>query len=362
VNFAYDEIGIKFTEEILDALNEVGTFELLLNRAVIAYDEFREYFLRDIVPNSINVKFEWQSLLLVLYGFFKGLETEKRQAQMAEVQEILSKYTAHPKIMEDLSEKKNRPDQIRIVTIKEIEEEEKLEFKTVILSIGEENQFYVQHHLFAKSYFVDDLSSGLTTLAEWGFMSSLMLTDFHMKNNDYTAKIKELQKTVAETKKQRVPLGLDTQQESTMKLEKKHRLIEQQRREFLDLSEKLFESIRESKKGDVYELPDQTRSLPNSLHPAYGVLTVNKLGVFSRDEEVLDDLRSDLDLLEIKLKKTELYSIIISLVVAVSALSGINFFTPFKIAPEVAYFSDTLGILTFFVALMILTFRFSKSR
>jgi hypothetical protein len=40
---------------------------------------------------------------------------------------------------------------------------------------------------------------------------------------------------------------------------------------------------------------------------------LNELGVFSRDEEVLDDLRSDLNVLEIKLRKIELYTILILL-------------------------------------------------
>lgn len=135
----------------------------------------------------------------------------------------------------------------------------------------------------------------MTEVAKWGFISSLMLNDFDLQNREYFKEIDELQQAVAISKKRRIPFGLDQQHEALAKLEKRHRIIEKQREEFLNLSNKIYEMIKQNGKSDIYESLDQLLSLPHSFGNTHGVLEVSDLGVFSRNEEVLDVLRSDLN-------------------------------------------------------------------
>ena len=124
VTFGYDQIGVRFTvvtrEE--EAKDRTSIFQSSLARAIKGYRNFKEYFLNEICPRSMNMEFASQNLLVVLYGFFEGLSTRQQNSLLRKMKSALKDYTsdvkfllANEKLM-DYSDKK----EIRALTLKEL--------------------------------------------------------------------------------------------------------------------------------------------------------------------------------------------------------------------------------------------------
>ena len=361
ITFAYDEIGISFSLQSVDGKDSISIFESLLGKAIDGYKRFKEHFQIKMCPKNIKTEFSWQGLMISLYGFLKNLSVEQQNDFLKKVRSLLMKYSSNVQfsvLNRKLEASLNKQNEVRLLSLAEYIEQERFDFGTIILAIGDETYLYVDHHLFANSFFVDDLSVSLQTVAKWGFISSLFLSDFSYENKKYQVEVGKLRKELDEAQKKRMPFGLDIQQENLTRLERTGASLEDDIAESMNLSDKIYEGINKSENAEELSCVLGTmRSLPHSLDIAYGVLTVSRLGMFSHYRKTLEHLRADLNLLESKFKKLELYTMG-SLLIALFALISIaNYWAQGKLNAEISYIADILQILTFVVAFTILASR-----
>lgn len=366
-SFAYDQLGIEFCVSTDDISDKSKAFQALVERGVNGYKSFRDYFLTKICPSNIKVQFAWEGLLLSLYNFDRDEDSIAQQkATLNGFVEFLKKYTAKPKkavFAEELRDPKPRPSikRINLQTMADVQEENKSDFDEVILTIGEENVFDVKHHMFATSFFLHDMTSSLNRVAEWGFRSSLILTDFHFENKDFNDKIERFEKKAKEARQKRFPFGSDVLQEEFINLEKRSRFLDEELEEFENLSNQIYAAVKESENSDdIFDVLGDVKSLPHSLDFAYGVLNLRRLGVFKGYKNRLEDIRSDLNIVDIKLRHFELFTVISLLVLSsVVVFIGYNWYkdtTDSLLSP----IANTLQVLTFIVAVMLLAFRQRK--
>jgi hypothetical protein len=365
--FAYDQIGIQFCAETQEKIDSIEAFKGLVEKGVKGYRSFKDYFLKEICPSNIQIEFNWEALLLSLYGFIKksGSQTKER-AKLDAFVDFLKKYTSEPEeaiFSKGLGKPKPPPsiEQIKIETMADVMKAQDDEFYSVFLTLGEENAFDIKHHLSASSFFLHDMSSDLNTVAKWGFNSSLFLTDFHIENEEFSSQIEALRKSAKEACEKKFAFGSDTLQETLTTLEKKSRYLDEELQEFETLSTKIYSAINENEQSDrIFEVLNSVESLPHSLSFAYGVLKLRELGVFKGYKSVLDDIRLDLNIVDIKLRHFELYTVI-SLVILLSIIVPIGYYVNKDVTDGLlSPIANILQILTFVVAVMLLALRQRK--
>ena len=272
----------------------------------------------------------------------------------------LKEYTSDVKFvltdekLTDYSDKK----EMRPITMKELEELRRFDFYTILIVCGE-IYLFVDHHLFARYFFLEDPSLSLITVAKWGFISSLKLQDLHYEIKDYYKRMGKWMTNSEKMKKSLFPRGLNLAREELIDLEKTHAIIEDDLREFTNLSNKIYDGFeRNDYSTKVRAVLDTMESLPHSLFHAYGILTMGKLGRFSGFKRDLLVLRSELKMLEMKFKKVELRLTILALVTLSLAVPVMVYASRI----EIGYIADVFQILTFCVAFILLLLRFWPKR
>ena len=234
----------------------------------------------------------------------------------------------------------------------------RFDFGTIIVVCGE-IYLFVDHHLFATYFILEDPSLSLMTVAKWGFISSLKLQDLHYEMKDYYRKIENLRTNLEKTRKSLIPRGLNLRREELTDLEKTQTIIEDDLREFTNLSNKIYDGVNSNEFATkLWYVLNTMESLPHSLFHAYGILSMGKLGRFSGFKRDLLVLGSELKILEMKFKKIELDITILTLlflliVVPVSVYAS---------RIEIEYIADIFQILTFGVAFILLVLRFWPKR
>lgn len=368
-SFAYDELGIKFSVSTNGINDKTKAFQVLIERGVNGYKSFKEHFLNKICPSNIKVQFRWEGLLLSIYNFTSYNDSLVQQkTDLSSFIDLLKKYTDTPRkavfakgLIDPIPPYSN--DKIEIRTMADVikEEDQKRDFDLITLANGEENMFYIKHHLFATSFFIDDLSSSLNTVAEWGFKSGLVLTDFHFEKEELNDEIERLKKSVKKDKEKLFILGSDSLQADFTNLEKKSRFLNEERTEFVNISDHIYSAIKENQKADkIFDTLGKMKSLPHSLDFSYEILQLRQLDFFKDYESTIEDIKSDLSILDIKFRRSELYVILIvaiSLAVSVSLGYYINQKLTDGLLDPIA---NIVQILTFVVAIMLLLLRQRK--
>ena len=362
ITFGYDQIGIEFT--ITDRkegnVDRVSLFNSAIKRVIKAYNNFKDNFLKQNCPSPINIKFDWQpNLLLLNYGYTEGLTEKQQEEFLNKLKTNLEKFTGNVKFVV-LNEGVTNPTEkkeIKGYTMREMQELMKLDFKSIIVFIGEVYLF-VNHHLFGKQYFLDDPSLSLITVAEWGLISSLKLQDIHFEIEKYSMKWKKLKTDFEKASEKTIIRGLGQLNKELIEIEKSQTFVEYDLREFTNLAEKIIDGIKQNEnKAEIYTSLNSMTSLPDSLHYAKGILRLNELGRFSNFKREILELETDLKDLETKSKGQEL-SILAILFVIIVPLAGIAAGN----TDAMSYFADFLQILTFGVAFVILFLRFYPKR
>jgi len=357
--FGYNQIGISFAVETTEEKDGISILESFLSRVVKGYNKLKKYFINEICPRTLNIEFGWQNLLICLTGFFRELNIRQQNSLLERMKSSLKKYTSNAKFVLINEELKDYSDESnKLLTMKNYEELARFDFDTIFLTIGDELYLYVDHHMFATEFFLDDLSLSINTVAKWGFISSLVLSDFYYEDREYNHDIVNLGESLTKIAKKLIPIGLDLQDEKLRKLEKTGLILENEFNEFRNLSNKIYEGIAK------FEHPSKIRyilntmdSLPHSLDMAYAVLKLSELGKFSNFKRILENLRSDLNILEIKLKKMEIYVMVVVLLTLAVGLFVGNHFAGGQLNPVISYVADILQILTFGVAIILLMIR-----
>ena len=366
VTFGYDQIGIRFSvvtrKERANPEDRFSIFQSSLSRAVKGYKKFKEYFSSEICPESLKIEFapRAQSLLLSLYGFLEELSIEQQNCLLKKMKSSLEEYTSDVRFvltsdkLIDPSEKR----EIRGVTMEELEALSRFDFGTILVVCGE-IYLFVDHHLFGTYFIFEDRSLGLITVAKWGFISSLKLQDLHYEIKDHSSKKTRLKTDLLEMRKSWFPRGLDLRREGLIDLEKSQVIIEGDLDEFTHLSREIYNGIeRNEHSKKVRYVMDVMESLPHSLFQAYGILNLEQLGRFSGFKRDLLELNLELKKLEMKFKKAELYItglVLLGLLLAVPIIvhtSGL----------DIGYMANIFQILTFGVAMILLTLRFWPKR
>ena len=365
VTFGYDQIGLRFTvvtrKERVNPKDRISIFQSCLSRAVKGYRNFKEYFLSEICPESTKIQFapRAQSLLLSLYGFFKGLSTKQQNSLLKKMKSALKEYTSDVRFvltdekLIDPSDKK----EIRALTMGELEELSRFDFGTIV--ICGEIYLFVDHHLFGTYFIFEEPSLGLITVAEWGLISSLKLQDLHYEIKDYSSRTERLKTNLKGMRKSIIPRGLDLQREDVIDLERSQAIIENDLKEFTNLSRKIYNGIERNKHSKkVRYVMDTMESLPHSLFQAYGILKLEQLGRFSGFKRDLLELSSELKKLEMSFKKAELYITVLVLLALLLVVPAIVY----ALEVDIGYLANIFQILTFGVALILLTLRFWPKR
>jgi len=278
VKFGYDEIWVRFTVVTTEenAGNRIAIFRSSLSRAIKGYRRFKEHFLGEICPESIKIQFgsRAQSLLIVPYGFFDGLNVEQQNTLLKRMKSALKDYTSLVKFMLTNEKMIDYSDgtEVRALSGKELKELARFDFGTVIVVCGE-LYLFVDHHLFGTYFILEDPSLSLITVAEWGFISSLKLQDIHYEIKDYFRKVGDLTIDLRRMKKQCVPRSLGGQREKLVNLERSQGIIEGDLQEFTRLSNRIYEGIKKNEfSSRIWTVLDALRCLPHSLFQAYGIL------------------------------------------------------------------------------------------
>lgn len=354
ITFGYYDIGIKFTVTTRrEETEDRGLiFEASLSNAVKGYRKLKEHFLSEICPKSVETDFAWQSLLIVLYRYLQGLDTEQKNSLLKEMKSKLEKFASEVKFvlidegLKDYSDER----EIRAVTMSELEARSRFDFDSILV-VCEDIYLVVKHHLFATQFFLEDPTQSLTKIAEWGYISSLKLLDLHYEIKAFDKDITEARTSLKETNKKVFPTGLESQRVKLINLEKSRIIVEDELREFTNLSDKIYDGIRESEhSAKIFNVLNAVKSLPHSLYQAYGMLTMIELGKFSNFGRILGSLKSEFEILETKMKKVELYVTAIALLALSIVISSAIYLTRL----EIGYLSDIIQILTFIVAIILL--------
>ena len=362
--FGYDELGIKFTvvnrKERIDNISRISIFKFSLDRAVKGYRAFKDHFLNEICPDSLKLEFIEQNLVINLFGFFNGLNIKEQNTLMKEMRSCLKKYTSNLKfflISENLKDYSD-VEVAKVLSPMKIEELSRFDFDTISIIV---NRIYlfVDHHLFARYFFLEDTSLGLLNVANWGFFCSLKLHDIHFELEDYGINVNKAEENLNNIKKQCYPIGIDAQRENLILLEKKRVLLEDDLREYLTLADKIYDGLNKYKHYEkVYNLLRIMRSLPHTLYQAYGILSVSRLGGLSNHKIILENMNSDLRIIEIKNKRIE---IIITSLILVGLFIILHLLKVYYgNLVDVGYLADILQILTFIVAMIIMVTRVWK--
>lgn len=361
ITFGYNEIGIRFNLETIGEKNELIIFESLIKKAVLAYRQLKKDFLQNFCPNTIKITFDWEALLLSIHGFFRGLQTKQKNQLLQKMKNSLKTYSTIVKIA-TLQNLNDYPKQM-IIPKKIFPMSAPLnlplnDFRRIILTIDEDYLFFIKHHLFATQRLVGDVSHGLQDVAKWGFVSSLFLSDFHFENEDYYKNLARFQKSIQKPLEKTLFFGLDTQEESLNLLEKTANLLEKKLKEFGNISNSIYDSIKNTKNEfQINNLLNDMKSLPHSISVAYGILTEQNLGSFSYYEGDLKDLRLDFQGIKIKYRKRELYLTSGILLFFFGTILVLNFFAEWKLTTGISQIADILQILTFVVAFIYLAMR-----
>jgi len=366
VTFGYDRIGLRFTvetrEENVTTKDRISIFRSSLSRAVNGYRNFKKYFASEICPESIEIQFapRAQSLLLCLYGFFEELNIKQQNNFLKRMKSELKEYTSDVKFLLtdeklfDPSDKK----EIRALSMEELKKLSGFDFGVILVVCGE-IYLFVDHHLFGTQFILEDPSLSLMTVAKWGFISSLKLQDLHYEIKDYTSRIERLKTNLKETGKSLIPRGLDLRREDLIDLEKSQATIENDLKEFTNLSKKIYDGVEKNKHSkEVWGVMETMESLPHSLFYAYGILKMEQLSRFSGFRRSLQDLSYDLKKLEAKFKKSELYTTVLTLLTLLIAVPAIVY----VLNVDIGYIANIFQILTFGIAFILLALRFWPKR
>jgi len=356
--FGHDELEIRFVVKTMSSLtnddSRISIFKSLINRAINGYRAFKNYFLEKICPDSLELEFGHQNLLLQLHGFLEELDITEQINLIDEMKICLKEYTTDVRFwmiketLGDFSDKK----EIVLLTGKEFEELSRFEFST-IFTIAGEIYLFVDHHLFARFFLLEDPSLSLITVARWGFTCSLMLHDLYFDLADFSSEVKKAEEDRDTLQKQLFPRGIDTQNKNLIQLEKRRASIEDKLREFINMSSKIYNGLNESYFSTyIKDLLQDMRSLPASLDQAYAILKFERLGALSSYKQNIENMFSDLRVIEINNRKKELY---FTLGLGILLVLFI-ILCPFK--SEIGYIADALQILTFIVAVLLLKMRF----
>lgn len=356
ISFGYNEIGIKFNVVSRDQSNSdrLSIFKAALAKAVKGYRNFKEHFINRICPKPPEAKLVSPSLLIVLYGFFKGLNKREKSKLLKEMKSSMEDYTSEVKFI--LTNGKptefSSEEDIRATTIEELEIAERLDFSEILV-VCDEVYLFVKHHLFARYFFFEDPSQSILTVAWWGFISSLKLQNLYYEVKLLSHDKGEFKEKLTKMKTKRIPSGLDRRREELLALEKRQTIIEDDLREFVKLSNEIYNAINSSQQSTRLWLALQSmRSLPHSLDQAYAMLELNKLGRFSSLMRDLQLWRNELNTIEVKLNRTQLvitFSVLGALVLLVLIFKYLGF--------EIGFIADSLQILTFVVAIILLLIR-----
>jgi hypothetical protein len=358
--FGYDRIGIRFTIATQEetAKDRISILRSSLSKAIKGYKNFKKHFLSKKCPESVKIEFNERSekLLIVLFGFFDGLSTKQQNNLLRKIKTLLREYTSDVQFlltneeMTDYSDKQ----EIRALTLRELEELTRFDFCTIFIVCGE-IYLYVNHHLFARYFILEDPSLGLVTVARWGLISSLNLLNLHYIIKAFDKEIEDLRSKLKEMNKKVIPSGLNAQTEKLIQLEKERISIENDLREFTKLSHEIYIGLNRSEHSmKILDTMNAMESLPHSLYHAHGILTMQKLGRLSGFRESLESLNSERKMLEMKFKKREACLTLLVLTVVSVAL--------YSAGLEIGYLADILQILTFGVAIVLLLVRFWPSR
>jgi len=354
--FGYDQIGVQFTiiikmEEIED---RISIFETALSKAIETYRDFKKNFLSTVCPEEgKGFEFVWERLLLnPVYGFFEGMRSKQKNDFLKEIANLLRNYTSDIRfvLVKKGSKKYNGKRVVRALTGSQITDLSRFEFDSIFV-ICDEIYLFVSHHLFSRYYFFEDPSIGITTAAKWGFICSLTLLDLHYEIKDFYKAIREEENSLMQIHKKWIPVGLDLRRERLIGLKNRQLNIEDNLREFINLSEKLYDGLKESEFSStkLWDALTGMESLPHSLFEAFGLLEYRKLGGLTNMRKDIERLTSNLEMLEIKLNRRQIYVISFVLIIVFSAFHFSRI--------ETGYIADILQILTFVVAIIILLIR-----
>jgi len=352
--FGYNEIGIEFAlvSRENNETDRLAVFKSFLERVVKAYRNFKEFFVDKICPSLKGIEFKAERLIILPYGFFKGLDLTLKKELQEKMKSTLEEYSSDVKLVL-MSEKSRRsPEKIEITPLLKLKKQTRQDFYSITINC-DEIYLFVKHHLYARYFIFEDPSLSVLTVAKWGFLSSLKLQDIyyelellnHDKNN-FNASLKKLKKAC-------IPIRLDRRHKELLVLEKRQAVVADDLKEATNLSSAIYDGLKGSDHPDkIWEVLDGADSLPHSLDQAYAMLELNKLGRFSSLMRDLQLWRNELNTIEAKLNRTQLYitfSVLSALALLVSIIKYLGF--------EIDFVADFLQILTFVVAMLLLLIR-----
>lgn len=364
VLFGYEDIGVKFTLSISNAetADRVEIFSNLVEKAVSGYRNLKSFFTKNISPKDTKITFAMglDHLLIATYGFFNGLSSKQQSILVDKTEKLLKQYSTNVHIIckNEKNKKVSSDEDIKIKTLKDLEEEAGYDFIDVTVAWGD-FYLYVDHYFFRSRFSMFDPSLSVNTVAYGGFVSSLVLQDIHYELKALGATMGNLRSKIDDMSKKTFPSGVDVIKEELTRLEKTYSIINSDIQEYTSLSNKIFESLdanEESKR--LFTFLRLADSLPDSLFIAENMLDLNRLEYFSTFEREIVNLRSDVGILELRFNRSELGVtglVLLSLTVVVSFLIYYNV--------RIDQLADFIGILTFGIALALLILRFwPKSR
>lgn len=359
LTFGYDELGIKF--DVNSNINKVEdilpNFESILKRALLGYKNFKNYFLKKICHQDLKISIlsGSENMLINMYNVFNQLTTKQRNLIIQKTKKILNEKTAHIEIINIKKERNSQSEnkEIKVLTFGEVLKDQKFDFNSIKL-IFDGVYLFVDHHLFASRFILEDPSLSVNTVAEWAFFTSLKLWDLNFDIQEFSTMMQDLRKRIEIMNSKRIPFGVDLLEEDLIRLKKRHSLIEEDLREFSLLSEKIFEGLRlNCESRNILTILLEIRSLPNSLERAWGILEIRELGRFSSLKRNILELTPDVQIIKSQFRKAEFVLIGLSLIL-------VTFVTiiVLLVGADLGNFADFVQILTFVIAIMILILRF----
>lgn len=353
--FSYNEIGIRFAlvSRENDETDRLAVFNSFLERVVKAYRNFKEYFVDEICPSLKGIEFKAERLIIISYGFFKGLSSTLKKELQKKMKSTLEEYSSNVRLVLMSGKSRRSPQKIEITSLLELEKQARQDFYSITM-ICDEIYLFVKHHLYARYFIFEDPSLSVLTVGQYGFLSSLRPQDIyyelellnHDKNN-FNAALEKMKKAC-------FPMRLDRRRKELLVLEKRQATVADDLKETINLSNAIYDGLKESDYSDkIWGVLESADSLPHSLDQAYAMLELNKLGRFSSLMRDLQLSRNELDTIEAKLSRTRLY-ITFSLLGALGLLVSIIKYLGF----EIGFIADFLQILTFVVAILLLLIKY----
>lgn len=277
-------------------------------------------------------------------------KTEELPKQYSSNVHVICKNKKDKKVSNDVD--------IKIKTLKDLEEEAKYDFIDVTVAWGD-IYLFVDHYFFRSRFSMFDPSLSVNTVAYGGFVCSLVLQDVHYELKALGVKMGNLRIRIDGMSKKTFPSSVDVFKEELTRLEKTYSIINSDLRDYTSLSNKIFESLstdEESKR--LFGVLRLAVSLPDSLFIAENVLDLNRLEYFSTFKREIVNLRADVKILELRFNRSEVG---VTVIVMLSLATVVAFLVYYSV--RIDQFADFIGILTFGIALTLLILRFwPKSR